>query len=667
MSHPFLTLGGALPTYVAPECVSLNRLPMRATCYPYPSVALARGGEREKSPWFQLLNGPWRFRMADRPEDITVEDTSSETNRSAWAEVAVPGNWTLQGYGHPHYTNIQMPFPNEPPSVPAENPTGIYARHFDLPDSWRDRRIVIHFGGAESVLYVFVNGHAVGMGKDSRLPSEFDITRHVKFAGRNEVVAVVVKWSDATFIEDQDQWWMGGLHREVYLYATSPVYIADVFATAALEKNYRGGHFTAKIKLGFPEQPEPGWKVEANLYDDQGKAAWSKPLAVEVPVGAPERWPRLEAHLDAKVSQVRPWSAEAPHLYRLVVVLKNTAGKIVEVTSTRLGFRSIEICDRQLLVNGRRVMIKGVNRHDHHDTLGKALDRETMRLDAVTMKRCNVNAVRCSHYPNDPYWLDLCDELGLYVIDETNLEAHAFFHQLCRDRRYTTAFVDRAVRMVERDKNHSSVIAWSLGNESGFGPNHEAMAAWIRAYDPSRPLHYEPALYQHNVVSKLKRYDHGYQATDIVCPMYASIEQIMAWATDKSHPDRRRPLILCEYSHAMGNSNGSLADYWDAFEKHPGLQGGFIWEWIDHGIRQKTADGVEYWAYGGDFGDQPNDLNFVCDGLVWPDRRPHPGVEEFRYLAQPAKATAFDAKRGMLTIKNKQDFASLGGCGESGS
>jgi beta-galactosidase len=648
--------GGTFKTYLAPECLSLNRLPMRATCYPFPTAALARRNDRNASPWYQSLNGSWHFRLAARPEDVTPGDFAHGTDRSAWAQVAVPGNWVMQGYGSPHYTNVQMPFPNEPPSVPADNPTGIYARTFDLPAAWKDRRIVVHFGGAESVLYVYVNGEAVGMGKDTRLPSEFDLTPFVSFDRPNEIVAIVVKWSDATFIEDQDQWWMGGLHREVYLYSTELVYLQDIFATAGLAAGCRDGLLDAVVKVGFREQPEPGWKVEATLFNPREKAVLAKPLSEVVPVGDSGSWPRLQVHLKAAVRNVAAWSAELPNLYRLVVVLKDPKGRVIEATSVRLGFRSVEVRDRQLLVNGQRVLIKGVNRHDHHDTLGKALDRETMRLDAVTMKRFNVNAVRCSHYPNDPYWLDLCDELGFYVIDEADVEAHAYVHQICRDRRYAGAFLDRAVRMVERDKNHPCVILWSLGNETGYGPNHDAMAGWIRSYDPSRPVHYEPAIH---VGPPKKPYDHGYAATDIVCPMYASIAQITEWATDKNHPDRRRPLILCEYSHAMGNSNGSLADYWDAFEKYPGLQGGFIWEWIDHGLRQTTADGQEYWAYGGDFGDVPNDLNFVCDGMVWPDRAPHPVVRHFRHLAQPVKAVRFDARSGVLTLRNKQFFTPL--------
>ena len=456
--------------------------------------------------------------------------------------------------------------------------------------------------------------------------------------------------------------WRGDKRRfSFYVYSTAPVHIADLFAVGNLEKNYVDGRLQIKAKIGFPRQPEEGWRVEAQLYDPKGKAIFKKPLRSTVRAGDPFNWPRLQAEFDEPVRNPLLWSAELPHLYTVVVTLKNPMGKSIECTATRIGFRSVEVKDRLLLVNGKRVLIKGVNRHDHHDTKGKALDRETMRLDAVTMKRLNFNAVRASHYPNDPYWLDLCDELGLYLIDEANLESHAYYNQVGRERRYASAFLERALRMVERDKNHPSVILWSLGNETRYSPNHDAMAGWIRGYDPSRPLHFEPGIWVQRVEKQPteKIYDMGYRVTDIVCPMNPPIDRIIKWAVDKVHPDRTRPLIMCEYSHAMGNSNGSLADYWDAFEKYPGLQGGFIWEWIDHGLKKKTKEGQEYWAYGGDFGDEPNDLNFVCDGLVWPDRTPHPGIYEFKYLAQPIKVIGFNARTGVLEIRNKQDFATL--------
>ncbi|HEY9247788.1 MAG TPA: glycoside hydrolase family 2 TIM barrel-domain containing protein, partial [Rariglobus sp.] len=610
--------------------------------------------------WFRLLDGSWRFRLAARPGDVALADVAAATDRSRWAEIAVPGNWPLQGHGAPHYTNQQMPFADEPPFVPDANPTGIHARDFEVPADWCGRRVVIHFGGAESVLYVYVNGRAVGMGKDSRLPSEFDITGFVVFGGVNTVVAVVVKWSDASFIEDQDQWWLGGLHREVFLYSTEPTYIADVFATGNLENDYRDGVLKLVVNAGFARRPESGWSVDIQAHAPGGKAVFKKKIHAAIPAGRPLSWPRLQVRLEGRVRNPLKWSAETPHLYTLVVTLRDPSGRAVEHTSTRFGFRSVEVRDRMLLVNGRRVLIHGVNRHDHHETRGKALDRETLRQDAVLMKRFNFNAVRCAHYPNDPCWLDLCDELGLYVIDEANVESHGYFCQISQDRRYAGAFLDRGLRMVERDKNHASIILWSLGNESGYGGNHDAMAGWIRTYDPSRPLHYEGALWnspEGRVLKPAHDLALGHHASDIVCPMYPSLERMIAWATAPGHPDRRRPMILCEYSHAMGNSNGSLADYYDVFEKYPGIQGGFIWEWIDHGFRRTTADGKTYWAYGGDFGDRPNDLNFCCDGLVWPDRSPHPALFEFKHLAQPAKTVAY--RNGMLSVKNRQDFATV--------
>jgi beta-galactosidase len=310
--------------------------------------------------------------------------------------------------------------------------------------------------------------------------------------------------------------------------------------------------------------------------------------------------------------------------------------------------------ERKLLINGKAVLIKGVNRHDHDDTTGKAVSREMMERDIRVMKQFNINAVRTSHYPNDPYWLDLCDRYGLYVIDEANIEAHAFYHDLCRDPRYTAAFVERVQNMVERDKNHPSIILWSLGNESGYGPNHDAAAGWVRGADPSRPLHYEGAISRWHG----GQWDAGQHATDIICPMYPQIQEIVEWATGKGKTDPR-PVILCEYNHAMGNSNGSLSDYFDAFESHEGLQGGFIWEWIDHGIRQVDDKGRAYWAYGGDFGDVPNDANFVADGMVWPDRTPHPGMHELKHLAQPVGVTLLDGATGKVRLTNKQDFTSL--------
>jgi beta-galactosidase len=531
-----------------------------------------------------------------------------------WDTVDVPGLWTMQNYERPHYTNVVMPFAERPPRVPDANPTGIYRRRFSVPSHWRGRRIVLGFGGVEGALHVLVNGEPVGLAKDARTPAEFDVT-DLLGKGENEVVAVVVRWSDASFVEDQDQWWHAGISREVYLHARGPV--EDVFALADAE--------------GGLAVHAPGAE-QLRLVDARGRTMVTESF--------------VNDRLEVEVRRPRLWSAEEPALYTLVVSGAD------ETVSCRVGFRTVEVRDGRLLVNGVPVQIHGVNRHDHDDARGRAVTREVMEADAALMKRFNVNAVRTSHYPNDPYWLDLCDRYGLYLIDEANIEAHAYYDEVCRDPRYTAAFLERVRNLVERDKNHPSVILWSLGNESGYGPNHDAAAGWIRARDRSRPLHYEGAI--------ARDWGDGARATDIVCPMYASVEEIEEWAEAGPHA---RPLILCEFSHAMGNSNGGLADYYAAFERHGALQGGFVWEWIDHGIRQTDARGQQYWAYGGDFGDEPNDANFCADGLVWPDRTAHPALNELKFLAQPVRVETGDIQVSTdhpdrSIARNRQDSAS---------
>ena len=648
---PLLEHGGR-PTWMWPETTALNRLPMRATLYSHPDVRRALRAEREASPWFLLLNGEWDFGYYTRPADVPEAALTVDFDAPAagWRRLPVPSSWTMHGYGRPHYTNFLMPFPNEPPSVPDDNPTGVYRTWVDVPAGWAGRRTVLHVGGAESVLYVYVDGRPVGMSKDSRLPAEFDLTPSVRPGSRHVLTAVVVKWSDASFIEDQDQWWMGGIFRETYLYATGPTFIADVDAEAALEDDHVTGRLAVTVKVGFSVEPETGWTVGCRLFERKGRAVLRRPQWRAVPIESGPGVPtRLEAKLTHTVRTPRRWSAEDPYLYTLVVTLRSPRGEVVEATRCRVGFRRVEERARELLINGRPVLIKGVNRHEHDDVRGKAVTRESMLADIRLMKQHNINAVRTSHYPNDPAWYDLCDAYGLYVVDEANVEAHHYRHQLCDDPRYAGAFLERVIRMVERDKNHPSVIIWSLGNESGYGAHHDAMAAWLRHRDPSRPVHYEGALGA--------GWGESRRATDIVCPMYPSIDQIARWS--KERKDDPRPVILCEYSHAMGNSNGSLCDYFDAFEEHHGLQGGFVWEWMDHGLQKRDAKGRTYWAYGGDFGDEPNDLNFCCDGLVWPDRRPHPALEELKKLAQPVAVAGRDVRSGRLRVTNKQDFATL--------
>jgi beta-galactosidase len=658
-SPDLLFLGGA-KSWMAPEIVQINRLPARATFSSFPTSEEALR-HREDSPWFQSLNGTWAFHLAERPEEVDAAVLQPSFAADGWKSLPVPSNWTMHGFDHPHYTNVIMPWPDEPPRVPEKNPTGCYRTTFQVPPSWGGRRIVLHVGGAESVLYVYVNGRAVGMSKDTRLPAEFDITQFVNTSGPNTLACIVVKWSDASFVEDQDQWWMGGIYRDVFLYSTPSTWIADVFCRAELDETLSTGRLRVTTKVGFSGASEAGWVVEAQLFDGDLRPVWKKPVGAEVNiVSRGYHTPRLQVELAGEVRRPRLWSSETPSLYTVVISLRDQAGNCVEATRVRLGFRRLEIRDNQLLINNKPVLIKGVNRHEHDDVRGKAVTRESMIADILLMKQFGFNAVRTSHYPNAETWYDLCDELGMYLIDEANIESHAYAHEIAHSSRYATAFLERGLRMVERDKNHPSVIVWSLGNESGHGQNHDAIAGWIRHYDPSRPLHYETAVMSAIWEDIKSPQLPGALASDIICPMYAGIDAITRWAKCKSRTDKRRPLILCEYSHAMGNSNGSLAEYFDAFERYHGLQGGFIWEWVEHGLKRTDPRGREYWAYGGDFGDEPNDANFVCDGLVWPDRKPHPAMFEFKKLAQPVGIKALNLDRGLLRVTNKQDFTTLG-------
>ncbi len=660
---------GARASWMAPEIVQINRLPMRASLFPFPDTDSARTYNRDNSPFFQLLNGDWDFHLAPRPEAVPeafiAPDFALNEN---WAKLPVPSNWTMHGYDFPHYTNTQMPFSHEPPLVPDANPTGCYRTHFEIPQSWKNRRVVLHFGGAESVLCVYVNGVAVGLSKDTRLPSEFDITDFVQIGAQNTLAVVCIKWSDATFVEDQDQWWMGGIYRDVFLYSTEKTWIEDVFAVAGLEEDLVEGNLHVTAKIGFSGVPEVGWKFEAQLFDASNSAIFEAPLEAEVSIKRTYNQNRLVGVFDQKIAAPKQWNHETPHLYTLVVSLVAPDGRAVEHTSCRVGFRRVELGKRELLLNGVPILFKGVNRHEWDTQSGKVISREAMVRDIRLMKQHNFNAVRTSHYPNDVVWYDLCDEYGLWLIDEADIEAHDFLTSLCHDARYASAWLERCLRMVERDKNHPSIFAWSLGNESGYGPNHDAGAAWIRHFDPSRILHYEGVAHENN----RPKGNHGLNwggnlATDLICPMYSSIADIIDWA--KVDNGDTRPLILCEYSHAMGNSNGSLSDYFAAFENHHGLQGGFIWEWLDHGIRidqnsnfptlkhPKFAE--PYFAYGGDFGDTPNDLNFVCDGLVSADRALHPAMSEAKYLQQPLSVIWKNEATREVEICSKADFMRL--------
>ena len=647
-----------------PELTELHRLPSRA---PLPTA----------DEWHHDLDGSWDFLLVDRPAAAPKGWAEPAADIRGWRSIEVPGCWTMQDTGDiPRYTNIVMPWPAEPPAVPDANPTGLYRRSFTLPSEWKRRRTILHLGGFESAAAVLCNGAFVGLGKDSRLGSEFDLTPHL-LVGANTIAVQVVRWSDGSWLEDQDHWWHAGLHRSVFLRSAPHTALDDIAVVADYDPSTGAGLLRVSAHVGFGGEPEPGWTTAVRLRMERGKRCHRGILesTVATPgIGDPSTLvdmayghERNQSTTELELDRVDPWSAESPTRYRLEVSLCDPTGTIVDETQLWVGFRRVEVRDRSLLINGAPVMICGVNRHDHHPDTGKTMTAEEIRAELVTMKRHNINAVRTAHYPNDPALLDLCDELGLYVIDEANAESHARLASLCHDERFHMAFLTRVQRMVLRDRNHPSIIGWSLGNESGHGAAHDAGAAWIRSIDPTRFVHYEGAIMWRfsQAHSRLPR-EAMFQspstlerlATDVVCPMYSSIDDIVDWAAwaDETGGDDR-PLILCEYSHAMGNSNGSLHDYWEAFENHAALQGGFIWDWRDQGLRATATNGKEYWAYGGHRGGNAADANFCINGLVGPDGEPHPALAELAWCNRPVRVT--DAPGRKVRIHNHRWFTTL--------
>ncbi|MDZ7684039.1 MAG: glycoside hydrolase family 2 TIM barrel-domain containing protein [Gammaproteobacteria bacterium] len=565
------------------ETIASGRLPARASFRRFACTDDIDKGRDTRID----LNGTWRFRRVPHPEHAPPGWTHSDFDDADWNEATVPGLWTRSGkYGdQPIYTNVLIPFRAEPPNVPIENPTGLYRRTFEASPGTTSGRFLLHVGGAENCFYVYCNGAEVGFSKDCRLPAEFDLTEHL-VDGVNTLALEVLHWSDATYIEDQDQWWHAGIHRDVYIERTPPVYLRDVFCKPDYDPATATGRLDTGIRVWDFNRHALHHRVSIELFGPDGLLVQSDVSAtIDKSDFLPVTGKGANKTLTMSLDRVLPWSAENPVLYTLAVSLCDPEGHEIEATSIRIGFRRVEIANRELLINGKAVLIKGVNRHDHCDTTGKVMTEALMRKDIETMKRHNINAVRASHYPNDARFLELCDEYGLYVIDECNIEAHHHYAQVGDDSMRAPAFLSRVTRMVERDKNHPSIIAWSMGNETGFGPHHAAMAAWVREYDPSRVIHNENAICQQGVRSMWNENRHG---TDLICPMYPSVDDIVSHALDSSDP---RPLIMCEYAHAMGNSCGNLKEYWDAIESHHGLQGGFIWEWLDHGLAE-TANGI---------------------------------------------------------------------------
>ncbi len=655
------------PPWQRPETTSVNKLPPRATLYPFPDADTARSLDRERSPWFRSLNGEWGFQIFPNPEAAFEAREKDDPDPRT---IQVPGNWTLQDTGDlPQYTNLAMPFPEVYPRTPETNPAGLYRKTFTLPEEWKNRRTVIHFGGVESMFFVYLNGQPVGLAKDSRTPAEFDLTGHLR-SGENLLEAVVLRWSDSSFIEDQDQWWMAGIHREVYLYSTDHVFLEDVFVRGDLDDDYRDGCAHLEVRLGQRERKIQPHQVSVTIHDSAGRVVAATPEPVpcaSAPVSKTHTGSLGRGignnmfSIALPVTRPAQWSAESPNLHTCVIDLRDEAGAPVETTACRFGFRRVEIRDREMLINGRAVLIRGVNRHDFDERHGKTVSCERMLEDIRLLKQFNFNAVRTSHYPNDPAWYDLCDEYGLYIMDEANIEAHDFYDTTCRDPRYAAAYLDRVMRMVHRDKNHACIYQWSLGNESGYGPNHGLAAGYIRSLDPSRLIHYEGAVrgpWGQGGTQYIAGWNRG--ITDTYGPMYPRVEDMVIYTEEV---DDDRPYIPCEYSHAMGNSNGNLKEYWDAFKSVHGLQGGFIWDWVDQGLLRTGDDKPDHWVYGGDFGEEPHDFDFCLNGIIWPDRTPKPALFEFKKVAQPIDIDLLEqGPRGAeIRIRNGHDFTTMDG------
>ncbi len=622
-----------------PKKIGQNKEKPHATLIPYSEEESALNCSRKSSKYYKSLSSEnWKFNWVKKPADAPENFFKTGYDAGSWDTIPVPSNWQLKGYGKPIYLNVKHPFrPPKPPKIPENyNPVGSYLKTFTVPEDWDGREVFLHFEGVQSAFYLWINGEKAGYSQGSMTPAEFNITKFLK-PGENLLAAKVFRWSDGSYIEDQDFWRLSGIYRDVYLFSVPAVHIRDFCVRSIPEKNYRNADFkvTAKIRKYNPEQII-GYSIEIKLLNDKRKVVFKHPLSSVVNISDNE----TVVELNRKVFRPQKWSAENPYLYTVLLVLKDQNGKIIEVESCRTGFRKVELKDGQMLVNGSPVYIKGVNRHEHDPDRGRAVTVKSMIKDIKLMKQFNINAVRTSHYPDQPEWYELCDFYGLYICDEANIESHEFWDKFAKDPDWKEAFVDRGRRMVERDKNHPCIIIWSLGNESGFGENHIAMSDWIRANDMTRLIHYNPA--------------DNHECVDVISPMYPRINHLVDLAQKED-----RPVVICEYAHSMGNSTGNLKEYWETFEKYKLLQGGFIWDWVDQGLRKKTEDGEEYFAYGGDYGDELNDANFCLNGLVFPDREPHPALWECKKIFQPVKVEAVDLLNGKVKIVNKYNFTDL--------
>ncbi|MEO5681669.1 MAG: glycoside hydrolase family 2 TIM barrel-domain containing protein [Chitinophagaceae bacterium] len=601
----------------------------------------------DKSPFYKSLNGVWKFSYTDKYADRPLDFFKTDLDDSKWHDLPVPSNWELKGFGTPIYTNIVYPFPKNPPFVGADNPVGTYRRQFTVPDNWDGRTVMLHFGSITGCAFIYVNGEKVGMTKASKSPAEFNLTSYLK-KGNNSLAVQVFRWHDGSYLEDQDFFRISGIERDVFLYALPALSVWDFFLKADLDAQYKNGMFSADIDLRKFNNSVQGGNLLVEIQDKAGKIIFTQQQKI-----SPVADSIQTIHYKGLVKDPLKWSAEAPNLYYCIITLKDKQGAILSLTGAAVGFRKVEIKNAQLFVNGMAVYVHGVNRHEHDDTGGHVPNKELMIKDLSLMKQHNINSVRTSHYPNDPLWMKLCDEYGMYLVDEANIEIHGMGASLqgwfdttvhpAYLPLWAPAHMDRIRRLVERDKNHASVIIWSMGNECGNGKVFHDAYLWMKERDKSRPVQFEQAGEDWN--------------TDIVCPMYPGMGSMKNYAAS----NKQRPYIMCEYSHAMGNSNGNFQEYWDIIMSDKKMQGGFIWDWVDQGIKTKTADGRVFWAYGGDLGGYAlqNDENFCANGLIAADRSIHPGLHEVKKVYQDILFKAKDLAAGVITVQNLFNFTNL--------
>ncbi len=633
----------ATPEWEDPAVFALGTEKPHATLLPFADRTSALSRDVNRSDRIVTLSGQWRFRWARNPFEIPDQFEMPGYDASQWDELPVPSNWQVVGaregraYDPPLFSNIKHPFPADPPRVPHDdNPTGLYRLSFDSPAKWAQNRVFLHFGGVQSAYYVWLNGKKIGYHEDAFTPGEFDVTDHLQ-RGTNLLAVEVIDYSDGSYLEDQDYWRVSGIFRDVFLIARPPVFARDLKVATDLDASYRNATLDVSVALSNASSSDAvGHQVRLRLDDPQVGVVWSDTIAAPARVTK-----KSETVLTARatIAEPRLWSAETPNLYALTAEVLDAGGRVLEATATPIGFRKVEIKDARLLVNGVPLKFRGVNRHEFHPDTGRVVSRETMIRDIQLMKQHNINAVRTSHYPNQPIWYDLADQYGLYLIDEANIESHELWNLLAEDPAWQDVFVARGVAMAERDKNHPSIVIWSLGNETGLGPNHFAMADAIRQIDPSRPIHYEAR----NDSQELN-------AFDINSMMYPSIEDVL----DRLERDPRRPVVICEYAHSMGNGVGNFKEYWDLFFQHERLQGGFTWDWVDQALRV-TKNGKPWWEVI-NWWDGAN----VNDGLINAERVTQPEIQEVKHVVQFVRFEPLDVAAGRVRVTNLYDFLSLG-------